>query len=48
MPINAPIITIPIGKNPAPNNVNIGPGHAPTNAQPNPKQIPPIRICDRK
>ena len=34
-------ITTRIGMNPAPNNVNIGPGQAPANAHPNPKIIPP-------
>jgi hypothetical protein len=28
---------------PAPSNMNIGPGQAPTRAQPNPKNTPPIR-----
>ena len=35
--------TTKIGEKPAPNKVNIGPEHAPANAQPNPKIIPPNR-----
>lgn len=36
-------ITTKIGVNPAPNNVNIGPGQAPAKAHPNPKMRPPKR-----
>ena len=39
----APIIEMSMGKKPAPNNVNIGPGQAPESAQPNPNRIPPIK-----
>jgi hypothetical protein len=39
----AEAITIIMGKNPAPKAVNIGPGHAPEMAQPNPKKNPPNR-----
>ena len=32
-----------MGAYPAPAKVNIGPGHAPAKAQPNPNIIPPIK-----
>jgi len=43
VPKSAPKSTKIIGKNPAPSNINIGPGQEPTKAQPNPKNIPPIQ-----
>ena len=37
MPATAEIMTMEMGKNPAPKRVNMGPGQAPDRAQPKPK-----------
>ncbi len=43
VPSKAPIKIKSTGKIPAPKSIKIGPGQAPTNAQPNPKSNPPTQ-----